>query len=236
MDPDALTEAWVRLDELAGVAHLRQLFAEDPERATRYRLEVADLRVDFSKQRITDEIVAALVALADAAGLDARREAMFTGEHINVTEDRAVLHTALRAPLGTELIVDGQDVVADVHEVLSRMAAFADRVRSGDWLGATGERIRTVINIGIGGSHLGPEMAERALRAYAHPDIECRFVSNIDGADITAALDGLDPAETLFIVASKTFTTSRRSRTPRQPGLGSWAHSAMTPSPITSSP
>ena len=207
MDPDALTEAWARLHDLADVPHLGQLFADDPERATRYRLEVADLRVDYSKQRITDEIVDALVGLAAAAGLDARRKAMFAGEHINVTEDRAVLHTALRAPPGRELVVDGQDVVGDVHEVLARMATFADRVRGGEWRGATGERIRTVVNVGIGGSHLGPEMAERALRSYAQHDIECRFVSNIDGADITAALEGLDPAETLFVVASKTFTT-----------------------------
>ena len=207
MDPDALTEAWARLHDLADVPHLGQLFADDPERATRYRLEVADLRVDYSKQRITDEIVDALVGLAAAAGLDARRKAMFAGEHINVTEDRAVLHTALRAPPARELVVDGQDVVGDVHEVLARMATFADRVRGGEWRGATGERIRTVVNVGIGGSHLGPEMAERALRSYAQHDIECRFVSNIDGADITAALEGLDPAETLFVVASKTFTT-----------------------------
>ncbi|MDQ3738796.1 MAG: glucose-6-phosphate isomerase [Actinomycetota bacterium] len=207
MDPDALTVAWARLHDLAEVPHLRQLFADDPERAARYRLEVADLRVDYSKQRVTDEVLDALVALVDAAGLNARRAAMFAGEHINVTEDRAVLHTALRLPPGTELIVDGQDVVADVHDVLSRMARFADGVRSGEWRGASGERIRTVINIGIGGSHLGPEMAELALRAYAQHDIECRFVSNIDGADITAALEGLDPAKTLFVVASKTFTT-----------------------------
>jgi glucose-6-phosphate isomerase len=187
--------------------HLRDLFAEDPGRAGRLAAEGAGLYLDYSKHRITDETVTLLLALARAAHVEARRDAMFEGERINVTEDRAVLHTALRAPAGAVVEVDGHDVVPDVHEVLERMASFALRVRSGDWEGFTGARIRNVVNIGIGGSDLGPAMATEALRHYADRSMRFRFVSNIDGADIREAIIDLDPAETLFIVASKTFTT-----------------------------
>jgi glucose-6-phosphate isomerase len=187
--------------------HLRDLFAEDPGRADRLTAEGAGLHLDFSKHRITDETVSLLVALARAAHVEARRDAMFAGERINVTEDRAVLHTALRAPADAVIEVDGHDVVPGVHEVLERMAAFAIRVRSGAWEGFTGERIRNVVNIGIGGSDLGPAMATEALRHFSERSMHFRFVSNIDGADIREAIIDLDPAETLFIVASKTFTT-----------------------------
>jgi glucose-6-phosphate isomerase len=201
------TAAWSELLAQRRPAHLRELFAADPGRADRYRTAAADLVADWSKQSVDDDVMAALFAVARAADVEGRREAMFAGEHINVTEDRAVLHTALRAPRRATLVVDGRDVVADVHVVLDRMAAFAERVRHGAWTGATGARIRTVVNIGIGGSDLGPAMAAQALEAYRHPEIRCRFVSNIDGADLAEALADLDPAETLFIVASKTFTT-----------------------------
>jgi len=187
--------------------HLRDLFAQDPGRATRYAAEGAGVFLDYSKQRITDATVAGLLALARVAGVENWRAAMFAGDHINVTEDRAVLHTALRAPAGAELNVDGQDVVRDVHVVLDRMADFAFRVRSGDWKGFTGRPIRNVINIGIGGSDLGPAMATMALEHYADRGRTFRFVSNVDGADIRDATEDLDPAETLFIVSSKTFTT-----------------------------
>ena len=169
--------------------------------------EGAGLFLDYSKHRVTDETMTLLVSLAEAARVEDRRDAMFAGERINVTEDRAVLHTALRAPLGSAIEVDGHDVVQGVHEVLDRMAAFALRVRSGDWTGFTGRRIRNVVNIGIGGSDLGPAMATEALRHYSDRSMRFRFVSNIDGADIREATIDLDPAETLFIVASKTFTT-----------------------------
>ena len=192
--------------ELAPV-HLRDLFAADPDRAARFVTDVGDLRIDWSKHRITGETVRLLVDLADASELASRREAMFRGEHINSTEDRAVLHVALRAPRGTSIVVDGHDVVPDVHAVLDRLTAFAEQVRSGAWRGATGKAIRTVVNIGIGGSDLGPAMAYLALRAFAQPGLSCRFVSNVDGADIAAALADLDPATTLFVVSSKTFTT-----------------------------
>jgi len=207
--PDAgvLGDAWQRLHDLADVPHLRVLFDDDPDRARRYVLDAADLHVDYSKQRITDEVMTALVSLAEAADVAGRRAAMLSGEHINVTEDRAVLHTALRSAAGDSLVVDGDDVDQQVHDVLARMAEFAERVRSGEWEGATGERIRTVVNIGIGGSHLGPEMATIALDAYRHPEIRCRFVSNIDGADVSAVLVDAEPASTLFVVASKTFGT-----------------------------
>jgi len=187
--------------------HLRQLFADDSGRGTRLTVEFGDLYLDFSKNRITDETLRLLVALAEAAGLRERIEAMFSGEHINVTEDRAVLHTALRLPRDAALVVDGQDIVHDVHEVLDRMGAFTDRVRSGDWRGATGERIKTIVNIGIGGSDLGPVMAYEALKAYADRQIECRFISNIDPTDLYEKTQDLDPATTLFVVASKTFGT-----------------------------
>ena len=187
--------------------HLRELFAEDPERATRFTAGGAGLFLDYSKHRITDETIALLLDVARAAGIEERRTEMFEGAHINATEDRAVLHTALRRPAGDPLEVDGQDVEKDVHEVLDRMSAFALRIRSGEWTGATGSRIRNVVNIGIGGSDLGPAMATRALVHYADPRMRFRFVSNIDGTDFRDATSDLDPAETLFIVASKTFTT-----------------------------
>jgi glucose-6-phosphate isomerase len=188
-------------------AHLRELFASDPGRGTRLTAEAAGLYLDYSKHRITDVTVDLLVDLAEESGLADRTEAMFRGEHINVTEDRAVLHVALRLPRSASLVVDGRDVVADVHEVLDRMRAFADRVRSGDWTGHTGRRIRNVVNIGIGGSDLGPVMAYEALRHYSPRDMSFRFVSNVDGTDFVEATAGLSPEETLFIVSSKTFTT-----------------------------
>lgn len=187
--------------------HLRELFASNPGRADAMTFTAADLTVDLSKHRITDETIGLLCELARRAELEERRDAMLAGERINTTEDRAVLHTALRAPTGTEILEDGVDVVPGVHDVLERAGAFAERVRDGSWTGATGERITTVINIGIGGSDLGPVMAYEALRAHRHPEIECRFVSNIDGSDLTAALAGAQPASTLFVVSSKTFTT-----------------------------
>jgi len=208
VDPRS-TEAWARLDELAQgfTPDLRGWFADDPGRVERLTFTAADLHVDLSKGLLTDEVLAALVALAGEVGLEERRTAMLRGDHINVTEDRAVLHTALRLPAGAVLEVDGQDVVRDVHEVLDRVYAFAERVRSGEWTGVTGERIRTVVNIGIGGSDLGPVMAYEALAPYRHESIECRFVSNIDPTDAATTLAGLDPATTLFIVSSKTFGT-----------------------------
>ena len=187
--------------------HLRDLFDSDPRRGERLTAQVAELYVDYSKNLVTDEVLAALVALGERARLRERIAAMFAGEHINTTEDRAVLHTALRLPRDTVLMVDGQDVVAEVHEVLDRMGEFADRVRSGVWKGATEQRIRTVVNIGIGGSDLGPVMAYEALKAYADPQIECRFVSNIDPTDLYAKTHDLDPATTLFVIVSKTFST-----------------------------
>jgi glucose-6-phosphate isomerase len=187
--------------------HLRELFAEDPDRARRFTAEGAGLFLDYSKQRITEDTVRLLLALASAAGVEERRAAMFAGEHINTTEDRSVLHTALRRPADDPLTVDGQDVTADVHEVLDRMASFALKVRLGEWRGHTGKPIRNVVNIGIGGSDLGPAMATEALREYTDRSMRFRFVSNIDGTDLRDATYDLDPEETLFIVASKTFTT-----------------------------
>jgi glucose-6-phosphate isomerase len=201
---------WRRLVELygeIGPRHLRQLFADDPDRGTRMSVTAGDLYLDFSKHRVTDEAVSALMAVARRAGVEERRDAMFAGRHINTTEDRSVLHVALRMPRDTHLEVDGQDVVADVHRVLDRMGEVAGAIRSGQWTGATGKRIATVVNIGIGGSDLGPAMSYAALRDYASPDVECRFVSNIDPVDLHAAIGDLDPAETLFVVSSKTFTT-----------------------------
>jgi glucose-6-phosphate isomerase len=186
---------------------LRELFATDPERAGRYTVRVGDLLIDYSKHLITDETLALLQELATATGVFALRDAMFRGERINVTEDRAVLHTALRAPRDAVVEVDGENVVPKVHAVLDKMAGFAGQVRSGAWTGHTGRRIRTVVNIGIGGSDLGPAMAYDALRAFTDRDLTVRFVSNVDGADLHEAVRDLDPAETLFIVASKTFTT-----------------------------
>ena len=197
----------VRHHDEIGNKHLREFFDEDPARGRELTLTVGDLYIDYSKHRVTRETLTLLVDLAKAADLEGRRDAMFAGVHINTSEDRAVLHTALRLPRDAELTVDGQDVVADVHEVLDAMGAFTDRLRSGEWTGATGERIRTVVNIGIGGSDLGPVMVYQALRHYADAGISARFVSNVDPADLVAKLDGLDPATTLFIVASKTFST-----------------------------
>ena len=193
-------------------AHLRDLFAADPQRGTRLTLEAAGIFLDYSKNRVTDETLALLLRLAEESGLRERIDAMFDGEHINVTEDRAVLHTALRAPSGESVMVDGRNVVPDVHAVLNRMAAFADSVRDGHWLGHSGRRIRNVVNIGIGGSDLGPVMAYRALRAYSRRDLTFRFVSNVDGTAFMEATRDLDPAETLFIVSSKTFTTVETMR------------------------
>ncbi|CAL9376843.1 Glucose-6-phosphate isomerase [Streptomyces sp. enrichment culture] len=186
---------------------LRELFDADPSRAERYVVRVGDLHIDYSKHLVTDETLAMLQELATATGVFDLRDAMFRGERINVTEDRAVLHTALRAPRDAVVEVDGENVVPAVHAVLDKMADFADRVRSGEWTGHTGKRIRNVVNIGIGGSDLGPAMAYEALRAFTDRDLTVRFVSNIDGADLHEATCDLDPAETLFIVASKTFTT-----------------------------
>ena len=187
--------------------HLRRLFADDPARGTRLTAEAAGLFLDYSKHRITDETLRLLLALAEECDLRGRIAAMFRGEKINVTEGRAVLHIALRAPQGERIIVDGVDVVPQVHAVLDKMAAFAERVRGGAWRGYTGKRIRAVVNIGIGGSDLGPVMAYEALRHYSARDLTFRFVSNVDGTDFAEATRDLDPAETLFIVASKTFTT-----------------------------
>ncbi|MFJ5015500.1 glucose-6-phosphate isomerase [Streptomyces griseoluteus] len=190
-----------------GQPHLRELFAADPGRAERYVVRVGDLHIDYSKHQVTDETLALLQELAVATDVFGQRDAMFRGERINTTENRAVLHTALRAPRDAVIEVDGENVVPAVHAVLDKMSGFADRVRSGEWTGHTGKRIRNVVNIGIGGSDLGPAMAFEALRAFTDRDLTVRFVSNVDGADLHEALRDLDPAETLFIVASKTFTT-----------------------------
>ncbi|MFE2546501.1 glucose-6-phosphate isomerase, partial [Actinacidiphila glaucinigra] len=193
--------------EELGATHLRELFDTDPDRARRYTVQVGDLHLDYSKHLVTDETLRLLRDLAAATGVAELREAMFRGEKINVTEDRAVLHTALRAPLSTEITVDGVNVVPGVHHVLTRMGSFAHSVRTGKWVGSTGRRIKNVVNIGIGGSDLGPAMAYEVLRPYTDRELTFRFVSNVDGSDLHEALHGLDPAETLFIVASKTFTT-----------------------------
>ncbi|MET9877982.1 glucose-6-phosphate isomerase [Actinacidiphila glaucinigra] len=193
--------------EELGATHLRELFDTDPDRARRYTVQVGDLHLDYSKHLVTDETLRLLRDLAAATGVAELRDAMFRGEKINVTEDRAVLHTALRAPLSTEITVDGVNVVPGVHHVLTRMGSFAHSVRTGKWVGSTGRRIKNVVNIGIGGSDLGPAMAYEVLRPYTDRELTFRFVSNVDGSDLHEALHGLDPAETLFIVASKTFTT-----------------------------
>jgi glucose-6-phosphate isomerase len=202
--------AWRALEDhhatMQGV-HLRKLFADDPERGERMSVEAAGIFLDYSKNRINDETLRLLVALAGQSGLRAKIDAMFRGDRINVTEDRAVLHVALRAPKGSSIVVDGKNVVPEVHAVLDKMAAFADRVRGGEWKGHTGRRIRNVVNIGIGGSDLGPVMAYEALRYYSERAMTFRFVSNVDGTDFAEATRDLDPAETLFIVSSKTFTT-----------------------------
>ncbi|MGA5372559.1 glucose-6-phosphate isomerase [Streptomyces griseoincarnatus] len=200
---------WAALEQhrAQGLPGLRDLFDTDPSRAERYVVHVGDLRIDYSKHLVTDETLRLLRELAAATDVSGLRDAMFRGERINTTEDRAVLHTALRAPREAVVEVDGENVVPAVHAVLDRMADFADRVRSGEWTGHTGRRIRNVVNIGIGGSDLGPAMAYEALRAYTAREVTFRFVSNVDGADLHEAVRDLDPAETLFIVASKTFTT-----------------------------
>src|SRR6266540_2334531 len=187
--------------------HLRALFAADPKRGERMTAEAAGLYLDYSKNRITDETLDLLLQLAEESGLRARIDAMFDGEKINVTENRAVLHVALRAPRGTSIIVDGENVVPQVHAVLDKMSDFASRVRSGAWTGHSGKRIRHVVNIGIGGSDLGPVMAYEALRHYSDRAMMFRFVSNVDATDVVEATRDLDPGETLFIVSSKTFTT-----------------------------
>ena len=203
------TKAWTRLAELADgfEVDLRGWFAAEPGRVDRLSFSAADLHVDLSKSLLRDDVLAALLDLADEVGVTRRRDAMFSGEHINVSEDRAVLHTVLRDPETMSLEVDGADVVAEVHEVLHRVYAFANDVRSGAWTGVTGERIRTIVNIGIGGSDLGPVMAYEALAPYRQEGLECRFISNIDPTDAATKLSGLDPATTLFIVSSKTFGT-----------------------------
>ena len=204
------TDEWRRLvghAERLAHRHLRELFADDPDRGTTMTATAGDLYLDYSKHRVDPAALSALVEVARRSGLEARRDAMFAGEHINTTEDRAVLHVALRLPRDAHLSVDGQDVVADVHDVLDRMGTVADAIRSGGWTGQTGQRITAVVNIGIGGSDLGPAMAHEALRDYATPDIECRFVSNIDPVDLYYKTHDLDPARTLFVVSSKTFTT-----------------------------
>ena len=202
--------AWAALErhhaEVADV-HLRDLFAADPDRGERLTLEAVDLYLDYSKNRVTDETLRLLVQLAEESGLEEHRDRMFRGDHINTSEDRAVLHVALRLPRDSSLVVDGVDVVAEVHGVLDRMAAFADRVRAGEWTGHTGKRIRNVVNIGIGGSDLGPVMAYEALRAYSDRDLTFRFVSNVDSTDFVEATRDLSADETLFIISSKTFVT-----------------------------
>ncbi|MGW0765073.1 glucose-6-phosphate isomerase [Streptomyces sp. NPDC002676] len=204
------TPEWTALakhrEELADT-HLRDLFATDPERGAGYTLRVGDLYIDYSKHLVTDETLRLLRELAAATDVFGLRDAMFRGEKINTTENRAVLHTALRAPRDAVIEVDGENVVPAVHAVLDKMAGFADRVRSGEWTGHTGRRIKNVVNIGIGGSDLGPAMAYEVLRSYTDRDLTVRFVSNVDGADLHEATRDLDPAETLFIIASKTFTT-----------------------------
>ena len=199
----ALTAHHKKVKEL----HLRDLFAEDPKRGERMTAEAVGLFLDYSKNRVNDETIKLLLQLAEESGLRARIDAMFRGEKINITENRAVLHVALRAPRGASIVVDGENVVPQVHVLLDKMADFSDRVRSGAWKGHTGKRIRNVVNIGIGGSDLGPVMAYEALKHYSDRTMTFRFVSNIDGTDFTEAVVDLDPAETLFIVSSKTFTT-----------------------------
>jgi glucose-6-phosphate isomerase len=215
MQPLRQSRPWAALEEHAAAirdSHLRDLFAADPARGERMAVEAAGLYLDYSKHRATDETIALLLRLADERGLGSRIEAMFTGEPINATEGRSVLHVALRAPRSASIVVDGEDVVPQVHDVLDRMAAFADRIRSGDWKGHTGRPIRNVVNIGIGGSDLGPVMAYEALRHYTRRDLTFRFVSNVDSTDFAEATRDLDPAETLFIVSSKTFTTLETMR------------------------
>ena len=208
IDP-TMTPAWDKLDQLADTFEpdLRKMFADDPERTKKFTFQAADLHVDLSKNLVCPTLVGHLLALAEQTGVLELRDRMFAGEHINVTEDRAVLHTALRRPATDSLTVDGQDAIADVHEVLEKVYAFARRVRSGEWVGITGKPVKTVVNVGIGGSDLGPVMAYEALKPYVQEGLECRFISNIDPTDAGETTKDLDPETTLVIVASKTFTT-----------------------------
>jgi glucose-6-phosphate isomerase len=210
MDAPDNHSAWAALEAhyaKVRLTHLRDLFAKDPGRGERLNAEGAGVFLDYSKNRITDETIKLLLDLAEQSNLRSRIDGMFRGDKINVSENRAVLHVALRAPLGSEIVVDGKDVVPEVHETLDKMSAFCERVRNGDWRGYTGRRIRNVVNIGIGGSDLGPVMAYEALRAFSDRDMTFRFVSNIDGTDFAEAVIDLDAAETMFIISSKTFTT-----------------------------
>ena len=208
IDP-TMTPAWDKLDQLADTFEpdLRKMFADDPERTKKFTFQAGDLHVDLSKNLVCPTLVGHLLALAEQTGVADLRDRMFAGEHINVTEDRAVLHTALRRPATDSLTVDGQDAIADVHEVLEKVYAFARRVRSGEWVGITGKPVKTVVNVGIGGSDLGPVMAYEALKPYVQEGLECRFISNIDPTDAGETTKDLDPETTLVIVASKTFTT-----------------------------
>ena len=208
IDP-TMTPAWDTLDQLADTFEpdLRKMFADDPERTKKFTFQAGDLHVDLSKNLVCPTLVGHLLALAEQTGVADLRDRMYAGEHINVTEDRAVLHTALRRPATDSLTVDGQDVIADVHEVLEKVYAFARRVRSGEWVGITGKPVKTVVNVGIGGSDLGPVMAYEALKPYVQEGLECRFISNIDPTDAGETTKDLDPETTLVIVASKTFTT-----------------------------
>ena len=208
IDP-TMTPAWDKLDQLADTFEpdLRKMFADDPERTKKFTFQAADLHVDLSKNLVCPTLVGHLLALAEQTGVADLRDRMFAGEHINVTEDRAVLHTALRRPATDSLTVNGQDAIADVHEVLEKVYAFARRVRSGEWVGITGKPVKTVVNVGIGGSDLGPVMAYEALKPYVQEGLECRFISNIDPTDAGETTKDLDPETTLVIVASKTFTT-----------------------------
>jgi glucose-6-phosphate isomerase len=208
--PTVERPAWKALEahyQKIRTLHLRDLFSQDPDRARRFTAETVDIYLDYSKNRITDETMGLLLQLAEESGLRSRIEAMFRGEKINTTENRAVLHVALRAPRGASILVDGKNIVPEVHAVLEKMAAFCERIRSGEWKGHTGKPIRHVINIGIGGSDLGPAMAYEALRFYSDRRLTFHFVSNVDGTDFAEAVRELDPSETLFIISSKTFTT-----------------------------
>ena len=208
IDP-TMTPAWDKLDQLADTFEpdLRKMFADDPERTKKFTFQAADLHVDLSKNLVCPTLLDHLLALAEQTGVADLRDRMFAGAHINITEDRAVLHTALRRPATDSLTVDGQDAIADVHEVLEKVYAFARRVRSGEWVGITGKPVKTVVNVGIGGSYLGPVMAYEALKPYVQEGLECRFISNIDPTDAGETTKDLDPETTLVIVASKTFTT-----------------------------
>src|SRR5665213_702390 len=215
--------AWKALQthfDAIGKTHLRDLFAADPERGTRFTAEADGIFLDYSKNRITGETIGLLKQLAEESGLRERTEAMFTGQKINVTEDRAVLHVALRAPKSESITVDGEDVVPEVHKVLDKMSVFSDRIRSGEWKGHSGKRIRNIVNIGIGGSDLGPVMAYEALKYYSQRDMTFRFVSNVDGTDFAEATRDLNAEETLFIVCSKTFTTLETMTTPTRLASG----------------